>query len=231
VSAPARGRIVVMGGGGFTMEPDNPRLDDYLIAATGVDRPRVLFLPTASGDSPGYVELFETELGNRAECASLSLFHREGDLRDAVMASQLVYVGGGNTANLIALWRLHGLDEILREAAADGVILAGVSAGALCWFEAGVTDSFGPQLALLPGGLGFLPGAFTPHYDSDPARRPLLQRLVGSGELPDAWAADDGCALVFEDGSLVEVVASRAGARAYRVTKDGEVAHAARLLP
>jgi peptidase E len=230
--APARGRIVAMGGGGFLMEPDNPRLDDFLIAQTGVDRPRVLFVPTASGDSPSMVERFEAELGDRAECAWLSLFWRDGaELRDAVMSAQLVYVGGGNTANLIALWRLHGLDEILREAAADGVILAGVSAGALCWFEAGVTDSFGPQLAKLPGGLGFLPGAFTPHYDNDPVRRPMLQKLVGSGELPGAWAADDGCALVFEDGAVVDIVTSRPGARAYRVTVDGEVAHAARLLP
>jgi peptidase E len=214
------------------MEPDNPRLDDCLLGLTGVEQPRVLFIPTASGDSTDMVARFEAELGDRAECAWLSLFWRDGtDLRDAVMSAQLVYVGGGNTANLIALWRLHGLDEILRDAAAEGVILAGVSAGALCWFEAGVTDSFGPQLAKLPGGLGFLSGAFTPHYDNDPARRPLLQRLVASGELPDAWAADDGCALVFEDGAVVDIVTSRPGARAYRVTRDGEVAHPARTLP
>ena len=232
MTAPARGRIVTMGGGGFLMEPDNPRLDDYVLGLAGVDRPRVLFVPTASGDSPSMIERFHLELGDRAECAILSLFQRDdGDLRDEVMAAQVVYVGGGNTANLIAIWRLHGLDVILREAAASGVILAGVSAGALCWFESGITDSFGPRLARLGDGLGFLPGAFAPHYDGDPGRRPMLRRMVGSGELPDAWAADDYCALSFEDGALVEIVASRPGARAYRVTRDGEVAHDARLLP
>lgn len=219
-----------MGGGGFLMEPDDPRMDDFILAKAGMDRPRVLFVPTASGDSPDMIERFHDALGDRAETASLSLFRREGDLRDQVLASQVVYVGGGNTANLIALWRLHGLDAILRDAAADGVILAGVSAGALCWFECGITDSFGAQLAPLHDGLGFLAGAFTPHYDGDPLRRPVLRARVADGTLPDAWAADDGCALVFEDGALVEAVTTRATSRAYRVTRAGEVAHAARLL-
>jgi dipeptidase E len=225
-----RGTIIAMGGGGFTMEPDDPRMDDFVIARAGIERPRILFVPTASGDSPAYVEAFHAALGDRAECASLSLFRRDGDLRDQVLAAQIVYVGGGNTANLIALWRLHGLDQILREAAAEGVILCGVSAGALCWFESGITDSFGAELAPLHGGLGFLAGAFTPHYDSDPSRRPLLRARVADGTLPDAWAADDACALVFEDGELVEAITTRAAARAYRITPAGEVAHAARLL-
>ncbi len=224
-----RGTIIAMGGGGFTMEPDDPRMDDFVIAQAGIDRPRVLFVPTASGDSPSYVEAFEAALGDRAECAWLSLFNRAGDLRDQVMAAQIVYVGGGNTANLIALWKLHGLDRILRDAAADGVILAGVSAGALCWFDAGITDSFGPDLAPLSGGLGFLAGAYSPHYDH-PGRRPLLHARVKDGTLPDAWACDDGCAMVFVDGALREVVTTRAGARAYRVTRAGEIAHDARLL-
>jgi dipeptidase E len=231
----ARGRIIAMAGGGFTMEPDNPRLDDHVLAATGSDHPSVLFVPTASGDSPGYVQTFHDVFAGRADTDALSLFNREGDLREPVFAADLVYVGGGNTANLIALWRLHGLDALLREACAKGVVLTGVSAGALCWFESGVTDSFGPGLAPLTGGLGFLDGAFCPHYDSDPARRPTLHRLVGDGTLPDAWAADDGCALEFVDGALVDVIASRPGARAYRITREAggrviEREHPARLL-
>lgn len=221
-----------MGGGGFTMEPDNPRLDDFLAAEArrvaekrrGADAvPRVLFLPTASGDSPTYVEAFADAWGDRAELDAISLFARDGhDLGERVLAADLVFVGGGNTANLIALWRLHGLDRALRDAAAAGVVLSGVSAGALCWFACGLTDSFGPGLAPLGDALGFLPGAYTPHYDGDPARRPRLHALVADGTLPDAWAADDGVALIFDDGELVDAVTSRPGARAYRVTRDGD---------
>lgn len=224
-----KGTIVTMGGGGFLMD-ETPVLDDFILSLAGRARPRVLFVPTASGDSPAIVARFEDAFADRAETSALPLFVRDGDLREALDEVDVVYVGGGNTANLIALWRLHGLDEILREAAARGVILAGVSAGALCWFEAGVTDSFGPDLAPLHGGLGFLAGAFTPHYDGDPGRRPMLQRLVADGTLPDAWAADDGCALVFRDGAVVDVVTSRPGARAYRVTRAGETPRDARLL-
>ncbi|HTJ41412.1 MAG TPA: peptidase E [Kofleriaceae bacterium] len=224
-----RGTIVAMGGGGFSME-ETPVLDDFVLSLAPRPRPHVVFVPTASGDSPEYVGRFAAAFEPRAELSWLSLFNRDADLVETLADADIVYVGGGNTANLIALWRLHGLDTILRDAAARGVILAGVSAGALCWFECGVTDSFGPQLAPLTGGLGFLAGAFTPHYDGDPARRPLLQGLVRDGTLPDAWAADDGCALVFEDGALADLVTSRPGARAYRVTPAGETPHDARLL-
>ena len=218
-----------MGGGGFSME-ETPVLDDFVLSLAGRDQPRVMFVPTASGDSPDYVARFAQAFDGRGELSWLPLFVRSVELRDAIEDIDIVYVGGGNTANLIALWRLHGLDVVLREAAARGVILAGVSAGALCWFESGVTDSFGPDLAPLTGGLGFLAGAFTPHYDGDPNRRPMLQRLVADGTLPDAWAADDGCALVFRDGAVADVVTSRPGARAYRVTRAGETPHDARLL-
>ncbi len=230
-----RGRIIAMGGGGFSMEPDNPRLDDYVLAAASRARPRVVFVPTASGDSAEYIERFHDALADRAETSHLSLFNRDGDLRAQVFAHDIVYVGGGNTANLLALWRLHGLVEILRDAAAAGVILAGLSAGALCWFEAGVTDAFGPELAPLTTGLGFLAGGFCPHYDGEAARRPTLHRMIADGTLPDAWAADDGCALDFRDGALANLVTSRPGARAYRIHRDPgggavERAHAARLL-
>jgi peptidase E len=224
-----KGTIVAMGGGGFLMD-ETPLLDDFILSLAGRVRPHVLFVPTASGDSPSIVARFEAAFEDRAEMSVLSLFVRDGELRDALADVDVVYVGGGNTANLIAIWRLHGLDEVLREAAARGVILAGVSAGALCWFESGVTDSFGPALAPLHGGLGFLAGAFSPHYDGDPGRRPMLQRLIADGTLPDAWAADDGCALVFRDGALADVVTSRPGARAYRVTRAGETPRDARQL-
>ena len=124
-----------------------------------------------------------------------------------------VYVLGGNTANLLALWRLHGLDRVLREAWEPGMVMAGMSAGAICWFESCTTDSFGPTLQPLHGGLGFLPGSLCPHYHGEAQRRPLYRRLVAEGALPPGYAVDDGAALVFDGDRLVEVVTSRPGRR------------------
>ena len=227
------GTILTMGGGGFSMEPENPLLDDYLLSLATRRRgagglPKVCFVPTASGDAEGYVDRFVEAFAGRAETASLSLFHlaelaergEDVDLRAHVLAQDVIYVGGGSTANLLALWRLHGLDAILAEAAAEGVVLAGISAGMNCWFEASVTDSFGP-LAGLPDGLGFLRGSACPHYDGEAERRPTYLDLVGTGALPAGFAAEDGCALLFRDGELVEAVSSRPDARAFRVHLSG----------
>ena len=135
----------------------------------------------------------------------------------------VIYVGGGNTANLLAVWRAHGLDRILRRAWQEGVVLCGLSAGMNCWFNESVTDSFGvSQLAPLRDGLGLLPGSCCPHYDGEEQRRPMFQRFVASGELVDGWAADDGAALVFQGESLSEIVTSRSGSAAYRVERSGE---------
>ncbi len=213
-------RIVALGGGGFSMEPDNPVLDDHVLALAGVPRPRVLFVPTASGDSAEYIgQFYEAFPSERADASVLKLFERTvDDLQALVLAQHVVYVGGGSTANLLAVWRLHGLDAVLREAYAAGVVLAGISAGMNCWFAASVTDSFGPRLAGLPDGLGLLPFSACPHYDGEPQRRPTYERLVAAG-FPDGYAADDGAALVFTDGALTDVVASRVGAGGYRVER------------
>lgn len=222
------GTVFAMGGGGFSMEPENPLLDDFLLSLAPAGRtPRVCFLPTASGDSAGYVERFELAFpAGRADTSVLSLFRRDrADLRSLVLEQDVLYVGGGNTANLLALWRLHGLDEILLEALEAGVVLAGLSAGMNCWFESSVTDSFGAdQLQPLTDGLGMLTGSACPHYDGEAHRRPTYRSLVGSGRLPSGFAADDGCGLLFRDGALVDVVASRVGAGAYRVERVGEQA-------
>lgn len=220
------GTIVTMGGGGFSMEPDNPLLDDHVLSLSRRSgRPRVCFVPTASGDAAGYVERFHAAFDDRAETSVLSLFKRDhADLRSFVLDQDVVYVGGGSTANLLALWRLHGLDEVLAEAAREGVVLAGLSAGMNCWFEGSVTDSFGPGMHPLADGLGLLPGSACPHYDGEAERRPAYLRLVASGALPDGYAADDGCALVFRDGLLAEAVSSRPGARGFRVERHGDEA-------
>jgi peptidase E len=147
------------------------------------------------------------------------------DIEGYLLDQDVIYVGGGNTENMLAIWRVHGVDRALRTAWESGVVMTGLSAGSLCWFEAGTTDSFGPELAGLSDGLGLLPGSHSPHYDGEPGRRPLYQRLVAAGTLPDGYAADDGAALVFHGSELAEVVASRPAARGYRVVR-GRNGHA-----
>jgi dipeptidase E len=218
--------IVAMGGGGFQMEPDNPLLDDVVIAAaragSGRDRPRICLIPTATADDPDLIADFERLFAPRADPRILRLFARaDEDLRAVVLAQDAVYVTGGNTANMLALWRLHDLDEILREAWRAGIVMAGMSAGAICWFEACTTDSFGPALKPLQGGLGILDGSLSPHYGGEAQRRPLFQQLIADGTLPAGYGVDDGAALVFRDRDLVEVVASDPRASAYRVEPDG----------
>jgi len=181
-----------MGGGGFSMEPDNPLLDDHVLdlarAQRGRERPRVCFVPTACGDSSEYVANFYAAFARRAEATHLGLFDRKvGDVEAFLLDQDVVYVGGGNTANMLALWRVHGVDRGLRRAWEAGVVLAGLSAGSNCWFEGATTDSFGP-LAALRDGLALLPGSHSPHYDGEPARRPTFQRLIASGELPEGLA-------------------------------------------
>jgi dipeptidase E len=214
-----------MGGGGFSMEPENPLLDEFVLAQARTSRPRVCFVPTASGDSDGYVVRFYRAF-SALDCrpADLQLFKRSiRDLESFVLMQDVIYVGGGNTASLLAVWRAHGLDRILRRAWQEGVVLCGLSAGMNCWFNESVTDSFGvSQLAPLRDGLGLLPGSCCPHYDGEEQRRPVFQRLVASGQLADGWAADDGAALVFQGESPGEIVTSRSGSAAYRVERSAE---------
>ncbi len=204
------------------MEPDNPLLDDFILSLTGKPTPKVCFVPTASGDHEGYTQgFYDAFPAERAEASALSLFKRtELDLREFLLAQDMIYVGGGSTANLLAIWRAHGLDRVLREAWDAGIILCGVSAGALCWFESGSTDSFGSGLSPLQNCLGFLPGSFCPHYDGEALRRSTYQQFVADS-LPNGYAADDGAALHFAGTELVKAISSRPDARAYRVERQG----------
>jgi dipeptidase E len=223
--------IVAMGGGGFAGRTD-PRherspLDDLIldlaVGRKGRIRPRICFLATATGDDPRVIGRFHAAFDHRAETTHLGLFDRTvADIEGLLLDQDVVYVGGGNTASLLAVWRTHGVDAALRRAHAAGVVLAGRSAGAICWFEAGTTDSWGPALGAVHGGLGLIPGSHSPHYDGEAQRRPTFQRLVAAGDLPDGWAADDGVALIFDGPTLVEAVTERDGARAYRVVRHGE---------
>jgi peptidase E len=223
------GHIVAMGGGGFMMEPASP-LDDFLLSLSAARRPRVCFVPTPTGDGDRAIAaFFEAFSARGCEPSCLRLFGMPERPADRLAEQDVIYVSGGNTANALALWRLHGVDEALRAAWRRGAVLGGVSAGANCWFESCVTDSFGPQLAPLHDGLGILPGSFCPHYDGEEQRRPVYRRLVSEG-LGPGYAADDYAAVHFEGTELREVVASRPGARAYRVSPDREEPLEARLL-
>ena len=210
--------IAALGGGGFSMEPEDDTLDRWLLGLTAVPNPRVVFLPTASGDSDNYVARFFTAF-TRLPCRPevLPLFRRTGrDLAESILRADLVFVGGGNTANMLAIWATHGVDSILRDAWERGIVLAGISAGAICWFEQGNTDSFGPSYAPMEC-LGFLPGSFCPHYDGEAERRPTYQRMVVEGEVQPGVAADDGCAVLYRGLEIADVVASRPGPCAWSV--------------
>ncbi|MCP8707692.1 peptidase E [Streptomyces sp. AC04842] len=211
-------------GGGFSTDEDGV-LDDWVLGQARVPRPTVCFVPTASGDAPGYIEkFFDAFRAKDCELSVLPLFRRELDdiaLREFLLAQDVVYVGGGNTANLLAVWRVHGVDRLLREAYARGTLLCGISAGANCWAEGSHTDSFGP-LTHLPDGLGLLPGSVCPHYDSEPGRRSSYRAAVARGDLADGWAVEDGAAALFTDGRLAEAVTRLPEARLYRVRAGGE---------
>lgn len=218
-------QIIAMGGGGFSMEPDNSALDRYVLEQTGKPRPAVCFLPTAGGDPADYVVKFYAAF-TKLDCrpSHLSLFRPPtADLQSFILEKDVIYVGGGNTRSMLALWREWGLDEILREAWNRGVVLAGLSAGAICWFEQGVTDSVPGPLGPLPC-LGLLPGSCCPHYDGETERRPAYHRLLSQDEILPGFGVDDGAALHFVGRELKGVVSSRPSARAYAVEKvSGEV--------
>jgi len=218
-----------MGGGGFMVERDSP-LDELLVSMSPVTRPRICFVPTPSGDSDRVIAAF-FEAFSRLDCepSCLRLFGAPDRPVEHLAEQHIVYVSGGNTANALALWRLHGIDRALRAAWDRGAVLGGVSAGGNCWFEACVTDSFTSELGPLDDGLGLLRGSFCPHYDGEELRRPVYRKLVDHGFTP-GYAADDGAALHFVGTELREVVASRPGARAYRVESGSETPIDARLL-
>ena len=225
------GRTIVAMGGLSWDDHERQRLQDYLLGLSGRERPSVLFVPTAVADSTEATLMAYVQLSGQADVSHL-LFHPwpPSGLREHVLSQDVIFISGGNTANALAIWRAHGFDEILREAWEAGVVLAGWSAGMICWFEAGVTDSFGPQLEGMRDGLGFLAGSACPHYDGEDLRRPVYTRLVAEKGFPPGIAADDTVALRYDGTELAEVVAARPTARAYRVTADGEEQIEPRLL-
>jgi dipeptidase E len=222
---PAERHIVAMGG--FAL---GTPLERVIVRLAGRRRPRVAWIGTAGNESDsGAASFFEAWAGRATVSRIVFNPWPRADLREHALSRDVLYVGGGNTANMLAVWRVHGFDAVLREAWERGIVLCGWSAGMICWFEAGVTDSFGPHLEGLEDGLGFLPGSACPHYDGEERRRPVYTALVANG-FPAGYAADDGVALHFVGTELAGVLTARRGATAYRVEADGEQALEARLV-
>jgi peptidase E len=226
LSPPEPRRILALGGGGFTAGPQDAALDDLVLELSPRREPRVCFLPTASGDPDAQVVRFHQAYADRpCRPSVLSLFRRADDpvpLAERLLSQDVIYVGGGSMRNLLAIWRAHQLDALLAACWRRGIALAGLSAGAMCWFTGGVSRSGGRPEAT--GGLGLLPGSLSVHLTGEPSRLPAFHEAIRLGTLPDGWALDDGAGLLFEDRGLVRAVSARREARALRVERrDGEV--------
>jgi peptidase E len=212
--------VIAIGGGGFVSDPGNLALEKYLLDQSAKERPKVLMIATARGDDSAYVEKFHAAFRSLgATTGDLPFFHRTPDLRSLVLAQDVIYVGGGNTKSMLAVWRDWGLTDILREAFDAGIVLGGQSAGAICWFEQGVTDSWADRLRPLDC-LGFLPGSCCPHYDGEVERRPAYHALMQQAQIRQGYAIDDRVAAHFRNGRLLQVVSKKEGATAYHVTVD-----------
>ena len=223
-------KLIAIGGGGFLMKPENQLLDRYCLDCTGQTTPKVCFISTASGDSKEFISRFDRAF-SRYSCirSYLTFFGKPRDgsillndcLEENLLNQDLIYVGGGNTRAMLAVWKEWNLDIILKKVWHSGVLMAGMSAGAICWFEYGGSDStYCGKLSSLPG-LGLINGSCTPHYDGELNRRPDFHSLILNGKLPSGIGIDDGAAVLFEGQHIVEVVASRPQAKAYRVELKG----------
>lgn len=213
-------QIIGMGGGGFTMER-SPLLDLYVLASSGKTNPNICFLPTASADNSNYIEFFE-KVFEQYPCRTsyLEIFSPSvRDMEGLLLDADIIYVGGGNTKSMLALWREWGVDRALKLAYEQGTILAGVSAGFVCWFEECVTDSI-PHKFTAMNCLGLLKGSGCPHYTNAKGRPEAYHRLLADGQISAGYAADDGVALHFIDGKLERTVASRRDASGYHLYRD-----------
>ncbi|MGZ5312210.1 MAG: Type 1 glutamine amidotransferase-like domain-containing protein [Solirubrobacterales bacterium] len=217
-----RGRILVSGGHEFNRRSGNDALCDHIVELAGRSHPRICLLPTASGDPEDQIASFRRAFGER-DChpSAVSLFRlgtERVDLRNHLLSQDVIYVGGGSMLNLIAIWAAHEVPELLRECLAEGVLVCGQSAGAMCWFEEGVTSSSGAPAAA--AGLGMLEGSACVHYNGEPERRHFYMRAVAEGGMKPGIALDDQAAALFEDGRLVETVSARPGASVWHITHE-----------
>jgi dipeptidase E len=223
ISSPDPRRIIAMGGGGFSSAPGDPELDRYILDQATAVTPRICLLPTASGDPDDQIQRFYRAFHELpCEPSHLSLFRlatQPVNLRERLLSQDIIYAGGGSMANLLAIWRVHGLDEVLYEAWRRGVVLCGISAGSMCWFRAGITKSHGePRIT---DGLGFLPYSNSVHWRSEPERGPVFREAITTGVLGPGYGVDDGTALLFAGTELVEAARSARSGGAWLIDQDG----------
>lgn len=214
-------QIIAMGGGGFLMEPENPLLDTYILKQSDKEKPKICFVGTASGDANNLIEAFYSSFEKyNCQPSYISLFRGHTDkIEEFILDQDIIYVGGGNTRNLLVLWKEWGLDSILKKAYQNGIILSGISAGSICWFEEGLTDSVPNQLNKL-NCLGILKGSNCPHFNEEENRRPKFKELIENGTMVSGIGADDGVGLHYIDEKLVNIISSRPKANAYKISME-----------
>jgi len=213
-------RKILIAGGGF-----GTTFIKYMAELTGKPRPKLCYLPTASADSPsGIVRWFENcaplDVEPSVQASFIASTRQDRSWEEVFLSVDGIVVSGGNTLNQQAIWRAQGIDVVLRQAWDQGIVLGGASAGSLCWFEEGTTDSRPQELSIVKC-LGFLEGSHSPHYDGEPGRRPLYERLIGSGEMKPGYACDNNAGIYFEDNEVARVVSTRAEAKVYYVSVVG----------
>ena len=212
-------QIIAIGGGGFGRSYSKPIIEKYILKQSEKKKPNICFIPTATGDDDSYkVSFYSTFSHLNCYTSHLDLFKRTPNLENLISSQDIVFVGGGNTKSMLAVWREWGLDRILNSAYEDGTIMCGVSAGAICWFETGITDSWKDKLRII-NCLGFVSGSCCPHYDEEPERKPYLRNFLNEGSLKHCNAIEGGCALHIKDGVAQKAIAFSRNKNAYLVKK------------
>ena len=215
-------QIIAIGGGGFGRSPGEGVIEKYILDQSDKERPNICFIPTATGDNEAYkVNYYSTFSKLNCSPVHLDFFKRTPDLEELIKHQDIIFVGGGNTKSMLAVWKDWGLDLILKEAYERGVIMCGVSAGAICWFEEGVTDSWSEELKVMDC-LGFVKGACCPHYDEEPQRRPSLSKFLTEGVMQSCYAVDGGCALHIENEQEYKAVVFAKDKNAYCVDLEND---------
>ena len=214
--------IIAIGGGGFGANPGQGIIEEYILKQTKKKNPKICFIPTATGDNEAYKVNFYSTFTNLNCCPShLDFFKRTPDLNDLILNQDAIFVGGGNTKSMLAVWKEWGLDKILKKAYRDGIVMSGVSAGAICWFQNGITDSWASNLKIMPC-LNFIKGTCCPHYDEEPERRPTVKKLLLSNKIKDVFAVDGGAALHIKDEKIFKSVVFKKEKSSYFVSYDGK---------
>ena len=199
-------QIIAIGGGGFGRNPGNGKIEQYILNQSNSDSPKICFIPTATGDDESYKESYYSTM-SKLNCVPthLDFFKRTPDIEKLILEQDVIFVGGGNTKSMLAVWREWGLEKILKKAYLNGVIMNGVSAGAICWFEKGITDSWAKELKVLDC-LGFIQGNCCPHYDEEAERKPALSKFITNKKISNCYAIDGGCALHIKNNKTFKAI-------------------------